>query len=235
VATAIESTTSSTASATAPSGRGWTTGEGRPGPEVTAAARSSTSPSVTSSPMRSAIVERFNPVAAVSSERVQGPARCSRPSTALRLRRRRSPAARGRRPAPPVVATIGCRPLRRFVGGPTIYRRHRPRGRVHPTTAVEPGQNSALRHLTSPGRPPATRRGPTRTAWPGPASSHVRGLLRSPTYCGMLRETPCGPVPGPRRRREKRPRGACATGRTSGRASDPRGRGLPRPAAPRRQ
>ena len=69
VATAIESTASSTASAVAPSGFAWTVGDGRPGPVGAGPARSSTRPRSVSSPSRSAMVDRFRPVVPASSDR----------------------------------------------------------------------------------------------------------------------------------------------------------------------
>ena len=93
VATATESTASSTARTAARWDRTWTTGERASPVPSGAPGRSSTSPMAESSPSRSAIVERLRPVVLVSSERDSGPARWRRSSTAPRLWRRISSAA----------------------------------------------------------------------------------------------------------------------------------------------
>ena len=62
-----------------------TIGEGRPGPDGATAGPSSTRPRLVSSPIRSAMVERFSPVVAVSSERERGPWRWRLSRTTARL------------------------------------------------------------------------------------------------------------------------------------------------------
>ena len=122
MATPMESTARSTASTVAPSGRLWTRGDGRPGPDAVSPGRSSTSPSEVSSPSRSATVERLSPVIAVSSERETDPEKWMRSSTAPRLWRRTSSVATPRRrPGPGSPIAVSVTSPEGFVGNSVVW------------------------------------------------------------------------------------------------------------------
>src|SRR5438552_1539354 len=83
-----ESTSMSSASTTADSGRGQTSGDGRPGVPSSSPRPSVTNPSATSSRISPRIAPRVRPVRATSSERDRGPSTWTFRTIALRLARR---------------------------------------------------------------------------------------------------------------------------------------------------
>ena len=84
----VRASTSGLAAIATTEGSTDTTGDGRPTRRAGSGARSCTRRSRTSSATRSAIVDRFSPVASVSAARESGPSRCTSRSTRPRLRRR---------------------------------------------------------------------------------------------------------------------------------------------------